>query len=142
MKWYALAAAVGMTVGFGGGAAWDYTTGIGEDLAHQIYRKVYPVIEATYTVESKSEDGWTLTMRSVKKEDCALVEVQAFDVSPGGTLSRLVFARADGKAPSGMAPGKFRSAVYLLTPPPKHALKLSFVHSCNGRTVRTPIEPE
>lgn len=110
-----------------------------EDVARRLYDETYPVIEATATVTARDTEGLELVMSSRKVRDCRLLEVQAFDVDPDGVVLRLGFARVDGKQPSGMPPGKFRSSTYRVSPLPKHRLALSFVHECQGRSVRSHI---
>ena len=141
MKWYAVFSGVGLVVGVGAGLVTESFTNIGNDLVSSIYYAANPVITAQYSVTDKKPDAWALLLESHKHQDCQLIEVQAFDVSADMTLRRLRFERADGKPPSGMAPGKFRSAAYTVEPP-EHTLRLYFVHSCGpGRVVRTEVTP-
>lgn len=140
MRSYAISIFAGAVVGIGIGMASDYATGIGDDLAHQAYYSIRPVIESKYKIENKYADKWVLTIESNKLRDCQLIEVQAFDSGPGKEIKRLFFERLDGKSPSGMAPGKFRSALYSVEAP-QNTLKLYFLHSCDGRSVRTEVMP-
>lgn len=103
------------------------------------FDRAFPVIEARAQVTHRTPSEWLVVMYSNKFRDCQLIEMQAYDAAPNGEVTRLEFAREDGKAPSGMPPGKFRSATYEVRPAPQHELKLSFLHRCDHRVVRTPV---
>lgn len=134
-----LAVAVGAAIGI-----WAVMpTGTDEQaLTTALYDKAFPVIQASATVVTRTDTDMRVRMHSWKHRDCQLLEVQAYDVDSGGHVTRLLFERADGAQPSNMPPGKFRSAEYRIAPVPAHRLALSFMHSCQGRTVRTPITLE
>lgn len=138
MFWrFALPALVGAVVGL---TTDDPISDAAKKAVNELHDKAYPVIESTLEVTDKQADHWTAVMQSVKHRDCRLLEVQAFDVSPTNEIHRLSFARADGKEASGMQPGAFRSATYRISPPPVHRLAVSFVHECDGRSVRTVVK--
>ena len=105
-----------------------------------LYDRLFPVVEARAEVVSKTPKNWQLIMYSRKHRDCPLLEVQAFDSQDDGEVVRLGFVREDGAQTAQMVPGKFRSVVFLLTPAPKQALKLYYLHGCDGRLVRTQVE--
>ena len=113
--------------------------GLTEDVAEGIYDKAFPVIDARAEIINKAPSGWLVLMHSEKHRDCRLLEVQAYDVAPSKEVQRLHFAREDGQQPKQMPPGNFRSSNYIVLPPPKHQLVISFMHECSGRTVRTPV---
>lgn len=111
-----------------------------DDMAEGVYDWANPVLRTEATVISKTAQSWRIVMVSEKLRDCRLLEVQAFDVGPDRAVHRLRFQREDGAPPQGMPKGNFRSATYIILPPPANRLQLSFLHECNGRTVRTPVE--
>lgn len=113
--------------------------GLTVDTLQEVYDLYSPIVEATAQVVNKSDKNWQVVMYSKKKRDCRLLEVQAYDVSPAQEVIRLSSAREDGAPPTAMAPGHFRSVAYLITPAPKYKLMLSFLHECNGRTVRSQV---
>lgn len=115
------------------------STRMTDEVAYDLYDKAYPVIDARAEILSKDNQGLSVLMYSKKHRDCRLLEVQAFDVSPTNEVKRLQFERKDGAQPSGMPPGQFRSAEYRISPLPVNRLKLSFLHECDGRSVRTPV---
>ena len=118
------------------------STRMSDELAYDLYDQAYPVLDARAEIKSKDPGGWTVVMWSRKHRDCRLLEVQAFDVSQTIEIRRLQFERKDGAQPSGMPPGQFRSSEYRISPAPINRLKLSFLHECDGRSVRTPVAVE
>lgn len=138
MFWrFALPALVGAVIGL---TTADPISDAATKAVNELHDKAYPVIESTLEITSKHDDHWTAVMQSIKHRDCRLLEVQAFDVPQTNEVRRLSFARADGKEPSGMQTGAFRSATYRISPPPVHRLAVSFVHECDGRSVRTVVK--
>lgn len=107
--------------------------------AQSAYDSAFPVLEARAEITHKTPSEWLIVMYSNKYRDCQLIEVQAYDQTEDDEVKRLTFRREDGAAPSRMPPGKFRSATYVITPPPAHELHLEFLHQCDNRTVRTPV---
>lgn len=126
-----LGVCVGLFLSFG--------TRMADETAYDLFDRAYPVIDAKAEIRAKDQSGLSVVMWSKKHRDCRLLEVQAFDVSPSNEIRRLQFERKDGAQPSGMPPGQFRSAEYRISPIPSHKLKLSFLHECDGRSVRTPV---
>lgn len=135
MRWHVLAVALGALVGLGAGPF----VGLTDDAAERLYDSAFPVVEASAEVTHRTSADWRVLMYSRKHRDCRLIEVQAYDMAPTRDVTRLRFEREDGAQPKGTPPGNFRSATYIISPPPKHTLALSFVHECSGRSVRTAV---
>lgn len=133
-------ALVGAGLGLAGSLFVLSLSGAPSDLAESIHDWANPVLDGEAKIVTRTDKEWLIVMYSRKHRDCRLLEVQAHDVGPGRDVNRLQFARQDGAQPSGMPVGNFRSATYIIMPPPSHRLQLSFLHECNGRTVRTPVK--
>jgi hypothetical protein len=113
--------------------------GLSSQAFEDMYDRLYPVVEARVEVITKTETEWYILMYTSKKRDCKLLEVLAYNISPTKEVSKLVFERKDGGSVNPMPLGNFRSANYVLRPPPKDRLDISFLHECSGRTVRSPV---
>ena len=134
-----LSAVITVVVGILTGAVISPMVGLTEDAAESFYDRIRPVASARAEIIAKTPTSWLVVLYTQKHRDCSLMEVQAFDISMDRSVVRLDISKENGKPNSSMPIGNFRSSNYIVVPPPKHDLVMSYLHLCNGRVIRTPI---
>lgn len=112
-----------------------------DEFASSVRYSMFPVIEAKWTVEPMHEGFFAVRFSGYKyRDDCELVAIWVYDVSPDGVKTRLTVSRPNGTLNRRLGAGPFSSRYpWVITPPPVGRLEISFEHRCDGHSVSTVV---